>query len=159
MVFSPGEDDPQQVLTAAARPSAALWRLVAGVVVMSATSLALLWLGAGAFVTLAGEAGRSMLQAMTEGAGPIGLTALLLSFGLLTVGQAVTQGQTIADLGGWQENGGWAPHLHFQVIGDMLDQNGGNFFGVGHESLWDVWRDISPDPNLILRLPPGKFLA
>ena len=77
---------------------------------------------------------------------------------LLTVGQAVTQGQTIADLGAWHENGGWAPHLHFQVIGDMLDQQA-NFFGVGHESLWDVWRDICPDPNLILRLPPGKFLA
>lgn len=44
MLFRPGDYDPQQVLTAAARPSAALWRLVAGVVVMSATWLALLWL-------------------------------------------------------------------------------------------------------------------
>ena len=79
--------------------------------------------------------------------------------GLLTVGQAVAPGQSIAHLGDWHENGGWGPHLHFQVIGDLLDQNGGNFFGVGHESLWDEWRDICPDPNLILRLPPGKFLA
>ena len=79
--------------------------------------------------------------------------------GLLSVGAKVTPGQIIAHLGDRQENGGWAPHLHFQVIGDHWDQNGGNFFGVGHESLWDVWRDICPDPNLILRLPAGKFLA
>ena len=78
--------------------------------------------------------------------------------GLLSAGQQVARGQIIAHLGDWPENGGWAAHLHVQVIGDMLDQ-AGNFFGVGHESLWDVWGDICPDPNLILRLPPGKFLA
>lgn len=76
--------------------------------------------------------------------------------GLLTPGQTVSPGQTIAHLGDWPENGGWAAHLHFQVMGDMLDQSG-NFFGVGHESLWDVWTDICPDPNLLLRLPVEKF--
>ena len=30
-------------------------------------------------------------------------------------------------------------------------------FGVAHESLWDVWQQICPDPNLILRLPDGAF--
>ena len=77
--------------------------------------------------------------------------------GLVSVGARVTPGQIIAHLGDWSENGGWAPHLHFQVMGDMLEQTG-NFFGVGHASLRDVWTDICPDPNLILRLPPGKFL-
>lgn len=77
--------------------------------------------------------------------------------GLLKEGQHVSAGQLIAQLGDWPENGGWAPHLHFQVIGDMLEQ-AGNFFGVGHESLWDVWSDICPDPNLLLRLPVEKFL-
>lgn len=77
--------------------------------------------------------------------------------GLLRVGDAVARGQVIAHLGDWHENGGWAPHLHFQIITDLLDQRGGNFFGVGHESLWDVWQSISPDPNLILRLPAGRF--
>ena len=65
--------------------------------------------------------------------------------------------QHIADLGDWPENGGWAPHLHFQIMSDMLNQRGGNFFGVGHESLWDVWQSICPDPNLILRLAPERF--
>ena len=77
--------------------------------------------------------------------------------GLLTKGDAVSPGQLIAHLGDWEENGGWAPHLHFQIITDLLDQRGtGNFFGVGHESLWEVWQAVSLDPNLLLRLPPMK---
>lgn len=72
-------------------------------------------------------------------------------------GQIITAGQHIADLGDWPENGGWAPHVHFQIMSDMLEQRGGNFFGVGHDSLWPVWADICPDPNLILRLPPTAF--
>ena len=73
--------------------------------------------------------------------------------GLVAVGQRVSAGQHIADLGDWHENGGWAAHVHFQIMTDMLDQRGGNFFGVGHASLWDVWRVICPHPNLILRMP------
>ncbi len=76
---------------------------------------------------------------------------------LLSVGAQVVAGQHIADLGDWHENGGWAPHLHFQIMTDMLDQTGGNFYGVGHESLWDVWSSICIDPNLVLRLPPARF--
>jgi murein DD-endopeptidase MepM/ murein hydrolase activator NlpD len=76
---------------------------------------------------------------------------------LLAKGDHVNQGQLIAHLGDWHENGGWAPHIHFQLMTDMLDQNGGNFFGVGHESLVDVWSEICLDPNLILRLPPDLF--
>lgn len=77
--------------------------------------------------------------------------------GLLREGQAVAAGQVIAHLGDWPENGGWAAHLHFQIVTDLLEQHSGNFFGVGHESLWDVWQSVSPDPNLILRLPPALF--
>lgn len=76
---------------------------------------------------------------------------------LLHPGAAVAAGQHIADLGDWHENGGWAPHVHFQIMTDMLDQTEGNFFGVGHSSLWDVWQSICPDPNLILRLPVTAF--
>ena len=72
---------------------------------------------------------------------------------LLSPGAPVAAGQHIADLGDWAENGGWAPHVHVQIMTDMLDQTGGNFYGVGHTSLWDVWQAICPDPNLILRLP------
>jgi murein DD-endopeptidase MepM/ murein hydrolase activator NlpD len=77
--------------------------------------------------------------------------------GLCAVGDSVAAGQIIAQLGDWHENGGWAAHLHFQIMTDMLAQTGGNFFGVGHASLWDVWSQICPDPNLILRLPASAF--
>lgn len=76
---------------------------------------------------------------------------------LLAKGDIVAPGQLIAHLGDWHENGGWAAHIHFQVMTDMLDQNDGNFFGVGHESLSDVWAEICLDPNLILRLPADMF--
>ena len=76
---------------------------------------------------------------------------------LLQPGDEVAPGQVIAHLGDWPENGGWAPHLHFQIMTDMLEQRAGNFFGVGHNSLWDVWQAICPDPNLIMRLSPAAF--
>lgn len=77
--------------------------------------------------------------------------------GLLAVGDRVAPGQVIGHLGDWHENGGWAAHVHFQVMTDMLDQRTGNFFGVGHQSLWEVWSAICPDPNLILRIPAERF--
>jgi murein DD-endopeptidase MepM/ murein hydrolase activator NlpD len=75
---------------------------------------------------------------------------------LLSVGDAVLPGQVIAHLGDWHENGGWAPHIHFQIMTDMLEQSG-NFFGVGHESIWAVWQSICIDPNLIFRILAEKF--
>lgn len=76
---------------------------------------------------------------------------------ILKVGDRVEAGQHIADFGDWPENGGWAPHLHFQIMTDMLEQDV-NFFGVAHESLWqDVWQVICPDPNIILRIPDEAF--
>ena len=76
---------------------------------------------------------------------------------LLAVGDLVEPGQLIGHLGDWHENGGWAAHIHFQIMTDMLEQHSGNFFGVGHESLWDVWQAICIDPNVILRLPEDRF--
>lgn len=77
--------------------------------------------------------------------------------GLCRPGQAVAAGQVVAHLGDWPENGGWAAHLHLQVIADRLDQRGGNVFGVGHAGLWDVWQAVSPDPAPLLRLSPEAF--
>ncbi len=77
--------------------------------------------------------------------------------GLVQTGDEISPGQLIAHLGDWHENGGWAAHIHFQIMTDMLEQTDGNFFGVGHESLWDVWQSICPDPNLILCLPADRF--
>jgi hypothetical protein len=46
--------------------------------------------------------------------------------------------------------------LHFQIILDLLG-NKENFPGVGEEYLIDVWSKISPDPNLILKIPKSFF--
>jgi hypothetical protein len=75
----------------------------------------------------------------------------------VTPGMTVVAGQPIGSIGASNVNGGWAPHLHFQVITDRLDQSG-DFPGVGQPTLWPVWRRIAPDPNLILRLVPESFL-
>ena len=72
-------------------------------------------------------------------------------------GQEIAAGQQIGSIGDHTVNGGWAPHLHFQIITDRLGQSG-EFPGVGQPSLWPIWRAIAPDPNLILRLAPESFV-
>lgn len=79
------------------------------------------------------------------------------SHDLVKAGDKVNAGDHIATLGEIEENGGWAPHLHFQIIADMLGDNSGNFPGICPPSTWDVWRDICPDPNMILGFIPESF--
>ncbi len=74
----------------------------------------------------------------------------------LKIGQSVQKGETIARLGTVEENGGWTPHLHFQLILDLLDF-GHDFPGVGQASRIEVWSALSPDPNCILRIPDELF--
>ena len=70
----------------------------------------------------------------------------------LTVGQVVTAGSPIGTIGSTAVNGGWPPHLHFQIITDLLDYKDG-FPGVCRFSQQAVWQALALDPNLILRLP------
>jgi 4-aminobutyrate aminotransferase-like enzyme len=74
----------------------------------------------------------------------------------LTVGMPVVKGQRFAKIGEPPSNGGWPPHLHFQIILDMLGETG-NFPGVARPAEWDIWCRICPDPNLVLGIPPGCF--
>ncbi|MEZ4832692.1 MAG: aminotransferase class III-fold pyridoxal phosphate-dependent enzyme [Caldilineaceae bacterium] len=76
----------------------------------------------------------------------------------LTVGQPIAAGDQIATLGAGDVNGGWPPHLHFQIITDLLDL-GIDFPGVGPASQRAVWTALSPDPNLILGIDPSCFPA
>jgi len=70
----------------------------------------------------------------------------------LNAGDAIEAGQTIARVGPYPENGDWPPHLHFQIMTDLLDYEG-QFPGVALPRERSVWASFSPDPNLILRLP------
>ncbi|NNL75597.1 MAG: aminotransferase class III-fold pyridoxal phosphate-dependent enzyme, partial [Desulfobacterales bacterium] len=74
----------------------------------------------------------------------------------LTVGKAIAKGQSFASVGDPQSNGGWPPHLHFQIIIDMFGENA-NFPGVARPQDRDIWSSISPDPNLILGIPQSCF--
>jgi hypothetical protein len=76
----------------------------------------------------------------------------------LEPGMTVAAGQCIGTIGTPDVNGGWAPHLHFQIITDRLGMTG-DFPGVGQPGLWPVWSRLSPDPNLILRLAPESYVA
>lgn len=74
-------------------------------------------------------------------------------------GQVVSAGDVIGFIGSAQVNGGWAPHLHVQIMTDLLGNMSGNFEGAGEPSRIDLWRDICPNPNLLLRLSPESFDA
>jgi 4-aminobutyrate aminotransferase-like enzyme/Ser/Thr protein kinase RdoA (MazF antagonist) len=73
------------------------------------------------------------------------------SLAKLRVGQAIARGERLGRVGAMQENGGWPPHLHFQVTVDLLDR-GTDFPGVALAAERGVWTELSPDPNLLLGL-------
>jgi 4-aminobutyrate aminotransferase-like enzyme/Ser/Thr protein kinase RdoA (MazF antagonist) len=70
----------------------------------------------------------------------------------LVPGQAIARGEAFARVGKLDENGGWPPHLHFQIILDLLDR-GAEFPGVARASERGVWTSLSPDPNVLLWIP------
>lgn len=78
------------------------------------------------------------------------------TLGGLKVGQSISRGQEFAHVGTPAENGGWAPHAHFQIILDLLDL-GADFPGVAYASQRSVWTSLSPDPNLLLGIPGERF--
>jgi 4-aminobutyrate aminotransferase-like enzyme/Ser/Thr protein kinase RdoA (MazF antagonist)/murein DD-endopeptidase MepM/ murein hydrolase activator NlpD len=69
--------------------------------------------------------------------------------GTLSPGDAVARGQRVAAIGAPPGNGDWPPHVHFQIVTDMLDGDG-EFHGVGAASERAVWLGLSPDPGLAL---------
>ena len=71
-------------------------------------------------------------------------------------GKPIGQGERFASFGDSSVNGGWPPHLHFQIVTDMLG-NRGDFPGVGGPGQRNVWLSLSPDPNAILGVPSEAF--
>ncbi|MEX0847051.1 MAG: aminotransferase class III-fold pyridoxal phosphate-dependent enzyme [Ilumatobacteraceae bacterium] len=76
-------------------------------------------------------------------------------------GDEVAAGQVVGFVGDHTVNGGWAPHVHLQLITDLMadpvDGPNGNFEGAGEPSRMSIWRSIAPDANLLLRLQPETF--
>ncbi len=67
-------------------------------------------------------------------------------------GRFVRRGDRIGRIGDFPVNGNWPPHLHFQIVTDLLGYEG-DFPGVCRPADRAVWLSVSPDPNLIARLP------
>jgi 4-aminobutyrate aminotransferase-like enzyme/Ser/Thr protein kinase RdoA (MazF antagonist) len=74
----------------------------------------------------------------------------------LKIGQRLEHGEKFAAIGTAAENGGWPPHLHFQVITDLLDL-GTDFPGVALASQRRIWSSLCPDPNVLLGVPQKYF--
>jgi len=72
----------------------------------------------------------------------------------LKPGAAFMAGERIGELGTRRENGGWAPHLHFQVILEIGDAKG-DYPGVCRRSERERWLAICPDPARLLGLATG----
>jgi peptidoglycan LD-endopeptidase LytH len=66
-------------------------------------------------------------------------------------GQWIEKGEKIGEIGNFPENGDWPPHLHFQVMNDMLSYRG-DFPGVAALSTLQLFSEICINPNCIFNL-------
>ncbi|HET6266636.1 MAG TPA: aminotransferase class III-fold pyridoxal phosphate-dependent enzyme [Acidobacteriota bacterium] len=72
------------------------------------------------------------------------------------VGKDITKGEKIGGIGTTDINGSWAPHVHFQIITDLLDMDC-DFTGVCRASQREIWWSFSPDPNCIAGIPIDRW--
>lgn len=73
----------------------------------------------------------------------------------LFVGKTITKGEQFCWMGPMPENGNWSPHLHFQVMLDMLGKKG-DFPGVAFPRQSGVWTEICPDPWYLIAGGPSQ---
>ena len=65
-------------------------------------------------------------------------------------GDRIGPGTPFCQVGNFPINGDWPPHLHFQVINDMMGK-WGDFPGVCLDSEKDIYSKICPDPIVFFR--------
>ena len=70
----------------------------------------------------------------------------------LGIGSTLAAGHRIGDVGDLNENGGWPPHLHFQIVTEDPG-DAGDYPGVAAPSEREHYLELCPDPNLILGIP------
>jgi murein DD-endopeptidase MepM/ murein hydrolase activator NlpD len=75
----------------------------------------------------------------------------------LSIGQPITSGQQIANLGEAYENGNWPPHLHFQLMLDMEGKSG-DYYGACRKSEKEKYLQNIPDPAILLQFPAGMMV-
>jgi peptidoglycan LD-endopeptidase LytH len=67
----------------------------------------------------------------------------------LEIGQRIKKGELLCHLGPYPENGDWPPHLHFQLMWDMLG-NTGDFPGVCSHRDREKFQQVCPNPHIII---------
>jgi murein DD-endopeptidase MepM/ murein hydrolase activator NlpD len=86
--------------------------------------------------------------------GHLSLASLVAQSGVprLRPGDAVAAGGVVGWVGPRTANGGWPPHLHFQLCTEA-DLGGwrGDYPGVCAPEDWAAYALLCPDPNLLLR--------
>ena len=75
----------------------------------------------------------------------------LESISNLQIGDEFKKGEKLGTLGNAEVNGGYSPHLHFQIIKN-LDQNAGDYPGVCSKNKLNYYIQNCPDPNLLLKI-------
>lgn len=70
------------------------------------------------------------------------------------IGKKFKAGELLGWMGKEDENVGWPPHVHFQLLTDLCGM-GLDVHGVAPKEEVSLWRGISLNPNLILRIPEG----
>ena len=73
----------------------------------------------------------------------------------LKIGDVVEKGEEFCCLGAPSMNGGWAPHVHFQLA-LTTDGMEADWPGVGDPDEMYLWRAICPNPAALLNLPDSK---
>ncbi len=71
----------------------------------------------------------------------------LASLKNLEKGMFIKKGSAFTAMGNRNENGGWVPHLHFQIIKNMMGREG-DFPGVTSKKLLVEFSENCPDPNV-----------
>jgi len=69
----------------------------------------------------------------------------------IEIGTRFKKGQKVATLGDSSVNGGYAPHLHFQIIKNIKDYSG-DYPGVCSKKDLAYYLENCPDPNLLLKI-------
>lgn len=65
------------------------------------------------------------------------------------VGDSIRRGSSLAELGKWEENGNWPPHLHFQLIQDLHEMKG-DYPGVCSLEELEFYEENCLDPMMYL---------
>ena len=68
-----------------------------------------------------------------------------------TSGDRIPKGGLLGFIGDSNDNGNWVPHLHFQVILNLLGHTC-DFPGVGFYNQKRVWESLCPNPNLLFKI-------